>query len=127
VAITMDWTATFRRLAGLGRDPKGEDGIDLMPVLAREEPERERTLFWRRKKGPVRKSVEEGRAVRHGHWKLVEQTESGEQMLFNLKTDRGESINLAKDHPNLVKQLIGRLDAWEESVASTFPVDNVRE
>lgn len=79
VGIIMDWTATFRRLAGLAADPAGEDGIDLLPILTGKEPQRDRTLFWRRKKGPVRKSVEEGRAVRQGPWKLVEQATGGHQ------------------------------------------------
>jgi N-acetylgalactosamine-6-sulfatase len=113
VGITMDWTATFRRLAGLATDPAGEDGIDLLPILTAKEPTRERTLFWRRKKGPVRKSVEEGRAVRHGSWKLVEQA-TGERYLFDLQSDIGESRNLIDEHPDLADRLHKELDAWEQ-------------
>jgi len=61
VSITMDWAATFRRSAGLASDRAGEDGIDLLPLITGKAPARDRTLFWRRKKGPVRKKVEEGR------------------------------------------------------------------
>jgi arylsulfatase A-like enzyme len=118
VGITMDWTATFRRLAGLEEDPDGEDGIDLLPMLAGHEPERERSLFWRRKKGPVRKKVEEGRAIRHGRWKLVEQIASGEQFLFDLDADPSETKNLIAEHPELARSLHERLDAWEASVDS---------
>jgi N-acetylgalactosamine-6-sulfatase len=118
VGITMDWTATFRRLAGLEEDPNGEDGIDLLPMLARHGPKRERSLFWRRKKGPVRKLVEEGRAIRQGRWKLVEQIASGERFLFDLDADPTETQNLIAEHPELARSLHDQLDAWEASVDS---------
>jgi N-acetylgalactosamine-6-sulfatase len=115
VGITMDWTATFRRLAGIAADPVGEDGIDLLPILTDKVAQRERTLFWRRQKGPVRKSVEEGRAVRQGPWKLVEQA-TGERHLFHLPSDIGETRNLLDQHPDLAEQLHAELDAWERRV-----------
>lgn len=120
VGITMDWTATFRRLAGIAADPVAEDGIDLLPILTGKEPERERTLFWRRKKGVIRKSVEEGRAVRHGPWKLVEQA-TGERFLFHLTEDTGETRNLLDEQPGLAAKLTAELDAWERSVDSRSP------
>jgi N-acetylgalactosamine-6-sulfatase len=116
VGITMDWTATFRRLAGLAAPTSGEDGIDLTPLLTGQEPLRERTLFWRRKKGPVRKSVKEGRAVRHGRWKLIEQVEGARRYLFDLAADPGESRNLIDAHPQLARELSELLDAWEASL-----------
>ncbi len=116
VGITMDWTATFRRLAGSGPDPLGEDGIDLLPILRSGEQEKSRTLFWRRKHGPKRKGFDEGRAVRHGRWKLIEQKEGNEQFLFDLATDPGETKNLIANHPHLASELHEKLDRWEESV-----------
>lgn len=115
--ITMDWTATFRRLAGVGVDSRGEDGIDLLPLLTGTQPEQKRTLFWRRKHGPVRKGFEEGRAVRQGRWKLIEQHDGGERQLFDLTVDRGESQNLIKQHPDVAKRLHKSLDEWEADVA----------
>ena len=120
VGITMDWTATFRRLAGLATDPAGTDGIDLMPIITGEEPTRERILFWRRKKGPVRKKVEEGRAVRCGRWKLIEQA-TGEHYLFDLTSDIGESRNLLDQQRNTASKLHAELDAWERRMDSRSP------
>lgn len=116
VGITMDWTASFRRLAGLNADPEGEDGIDLMPILTGELPLKSRTLFWRRKKGPVRKSIEEGRSVRQGRWKLIEQKESGERFLFNLEIDPGETANQITERADLATKLSKLLDQWEASM-----------
>lgn len=120
VGMTMDWTATFRRLAGLKADPAGEDGIDLLPYLTDAQNAKARTLFWKRKKGPVRKSIIEGRAVREGNWKLIEQA-SGERYLFDLKKDVSETTNLIEDHPDLAQRLSELLDAWELEVAVKEP------
>ena len=116
VGITMDWTVTMRRLAGLGSDPGGEDGIDLMPLLTGELPRQSRTLFWKRKKGPVRKSIEEGRAVRQGAWKFVEESEGGEQFLYNLESDPGETVDRIAEHPELAMTLSSLIDNWESEV-----------
>ncbi len=119
-AITMDWTTTFRRLAGLDADPQGEDGINLFESLTTPESVSERTLFWRRKKGPVRKNIEEGRAVRRGEWKYVEQADGG-RFLYDLEADVGETENVIEDHPALVAELSELLDEWEADVDSETP------
>ena len=54
--ITMDWSATIRRIAGYEADPAREDGIDLMPLLTEQRMAGERSLFWRRKSGPAERS-----------------------------------------------------------------------
>ena len=120
VAITMDWTATFRRIAGLGTDPAGEDGLDLLPILIGDEPTRERTLFWRITNRRSRKTVEEGRAVRRGSWKFIEEA-NGEKSLFDLGIDVGEAHNVIGQHPDLVLDLTGALDAWEERIETSKP------
>lgn len=117
VGITMDWTATFRRLASVASDRAGEDGINLFPILTGKTPARERTLFWRRKKGPVRKQVEEGWAIRQGQWKLVKQA-TGERYLFDLDSDIGEAQNLVDDQPDLADKLEAELVAWEQRMDS---------
>ena len=112
VAITMDWSATFRRAAGLPADRDREDGIDLLPVLTGRSDTIERTLFWRRVPGPIRKKVDEGRAIRSGDWKLIEM-KSGERFLFNLAQDIGEDSDSLGSHPQRARELAGRLNQWE--------------
>ena len=120
VAITMDWTATFRRIAGLGTDPAGEDGLDLLPILTGDEPTQERTLFWRITNRRSRKAVEEGRAVRRGSWKFIEEA-NGKKSLFDLGIDVGEAHNVIDQHPDLVLDLTGALDAWEAVMERVAP------
>ncbi len=120
VTITMDWTATFRRLAGLPEDPAGEDGIDLMPILTGKAPVQDRTLFWRRITDENRKVDEPSRAVRDGKWKLNEFTqEGGERYLFDLSQDMSETTNVIAEHPEVAKALSAKLDAWEKEMAAS--------
>ena len=114
-SITMDWTATFRRLAGLPADPAGEDGVDLLPVLKGRAASGERTLFWRRRKSTHRKKVIEGHAVRSGNWKLIAFAD-GERHLFNLADDISETKDLADQRPDLVNQLLAKIKAWDQDV-----------
>lgn len=55
-------------------------------------------------------------AIRSGPWKLIEFFETGELELYNLETDLGESINVARKHPELVESLYARLIQWRERV-----------
>jgi arylsulfatase A-like enzyme len=116
VGITMDWTATFRRLAGLPVDSAGEDGISLLPTLKSPDEIRDRTLFWRRRPSARRKNVREGRAVRNGSWKLITFAD-GDRHLFNLANDPSESNDLVDKEPELVKQLQTAIDQWEQNAS----------
>jgi len=111
-AITMDLSATFVALAG-AKPPPGHalDGINLIPVLSGEQPEKERTFFWR-----VDRSTRKQKAVRHGKWKYV-QDGVVVDMLFDLENDIGERHDLAYQHPEIVADLKARLKAWEDEMA----------
>lgn len=111
--ITMDWSATIRRMAGLPKDEALEDGIDLLPMMTGRKPVVERTLFWRRIRGPVRRKTPEGRAVRRGKWKLVEPPD-GEPFLCDLEADVSETRNLITGHSRIAWELKGLLDDWEK-------------
>ena len=115
-AITMDWTATFRSLGKAKYEKGDEDGVDLTPFICEGKKVEERILFWRRKKGPVRKSVVEGRPVRRGNWKLVEQA-NGESFLFDLSRDIEEKTNRIDSNSDLVRELSKELHRWERDVA----------
>ena len=120
VAITMDWTATFRRLAGLGIDLQGEDGMDIFPILTGQKPVQGRTLFWRRTNRRARQNVELGRVVRKGNWKLIER-DGVEPELFDLSIDVGETRNLINQHPELASGMTRELDDWEHRIANSLP------
>jgi arylsulfatase A-like enzyme len=114
VGITMDLTAT---ILAATETPVPEtarlDGINLLPMLERQRPSLERTLFWR-----TNASGHLQKAVRRGDWKLLidGDTRYGAEMIFNLRTDPGERRNLSRERQDLAKQLRPLLDAWEKEV-----------
>lgn len=113
VGITMDWTATMLRLAGV-RPPRERplDGRDLLPVLSGERRPFQRTLFWRRV-GP--NGVQTHRAVRDEDWKLIE-SRDGTVRLYDLPRDIAETDDLAATQPTRVARLRKLLDRWEAEV-----------
>jgi arylsulfatase A-like enzyme len=54
------------------------------------------------------------RWVREGDWKLIVSAEKKDNELFNLARDPHEKNELAKKEPARVKQLVKRLDQWEQ-------------
>ena len=113
VGITMDWSATILKLAGLL--PSAEhplDGIDLLPVLSGDTQTAERTLCWRRVKEPIRKKVRPHRALRQGYWKYIDEPD-GRRYLYNLSRDIGETENLVDQQPQRVARMKRLLDDWE--------------
>ena len=116
----LDVAATFVRAAGgeppapgarserpgrKGRNRPIYDGVDLVPHLAGTlaEPPHE-VLFWR--------MALRGSAVRAGRWKLVRPNSQPAQ-LFDLAVDIGETTDLATEHPEVLRRLLGRIVAWE--------------
>lgn len=109
VGITMDLTASI--LAATGTTVPAEarlEGINLLPVLGGRAREVERTLFWRVAGARTQQ------AVRSGEWKLV--IDSGRAMLFNLRSDIGERVNVIGQRSDIARRLRQQLTAWQEDV-----------
>jgi arylsulfatase A-like enzyme len=56
-------------------------------------------------------------AIRSGKWKLIESTDNQKQKLHNLydlSIDQGETNDVAKNHPEIVKKLATALDETRE-------------
>ena len=62
--------------------------------------------------------------IQIGEWKLMEYLEDGKLELYNLRTDLGESKNLAKEMPDKAKELHARLVAWRKEVNAPMPTPN---
>ncbi len=110
-AITMDLTATFLSMArGAAAPDRPLDGIDLIPILTGQQPERSRTLCWR-----INRNTRVQKAIRHGPWKYV-QDGGYLSFLYNLEDDISERKNLSFRHPEIVRDLKQKLAAWESDV-----------
>jgi arylsulfatase A-like enzyme len=78
------------------------EGVSLKPAFSAKSLSRKQPLFWEH---------EGNRAVRDGDWKLVAK-ENKPWELYDLKTDRSETHNLAAEKPELAKELEARWDTY---------------
>ncbi|MBM3851882.1 MAG: arylsulfatase [Verrucomicrobia bacterium] len=120
----VDLMATCVDLAGAnypgtfnGKPIQPMEGMSLKPLLVSSSPSlpislSSRLLFWEH---------EGNAAVRRSDWKLVRYEFRGAWELYNLKTDRTEQRDLAREQPALAAELAGLWDAWAKR-AHVLPV-----
>lgn len=93
-----DFLPTAAELAGVA-PPKGIDGQSIVPALLENKPVQQDFLYW--------EFHEKGfsQAVRMGSWKAVRREPASMLELYNLKTDLGETNNVAAAHPEVVAKI----------------------
>jgi len=114
----IDLAPTLAGIAGIPRADQRLDGQPLKDVLLGKSTEsRKRPVFFRR---PPDRDSYYGEsdlpdlAVRDGDWKLLCEYDGSMTQLYNLKTDRGETTNVAKENPEIVERLTQSLLAWHQ-------------
>ena len=103
-----DVLPTCAEIAGI-ESPKGIDGISYLPALLGDmaRQKKHEYLYWA--------FYERGgkEAVRMGHWKGVRNNKGakpdGPIELYDLRTDIGETTNIADKHPDVVKKIDSRM------------------
>lgn len=80
-------------------------GKSLVPVLTgvAKEVNREEPIFWERAGN---------KAVRRGKWKLVSDYGKNTWELYDVEKDRGETTDLAAEHPEIVRELSFEYQRW---------------
>src|ERR1041384_617771 len=119
----VDLYPTILEMAG-ARQPLGYklDGESLVPVLTGTGGPSPRSLFWH---FPAYLEPDSGRrgpwkatpcsAIRQGDWKLIEFFEDSHLELYTLRTDIGETKNLAAARLDKANELQRALVAWRSS------------
>ncbi|MGQ0636070.1 MAG: sulfatase [Planctomycetaceae bacterium] len=106
--VSLDIFATAMAVAG-GALPTDRvyDGVNLIPYLTgqRGDPPHV-TLFWR---------YGQSLALRHGPWKL-HKTDDYPAQLYDLRSDIGETTDLAQRLPDRVKELEAELQCWNDQL-----------
>lgn len=104
-ALTMDLYPTLLEVAGV---PVTHfiDGQSFLPTLQGQEQDwQERYLFFSRREGNLRYNGKTIEAVRHGPWKLLQNSPFTPLELYNLETDPLETTNLAGEESEVFERL----------------------
>ncbi|MBD2361099.1 sulfatase [Anabaena minutissima FACHB-250] len=113
VIITFDLTATILAATGTSFHPNyPPDGQNLLPLLRGERSEFSRTLFWRFR-APIQTRQ---KAVRSGDWKYL--SLGGQEYLFNLATDPGETVDLKTSNTQVFTRLRNQFEHWNLQMLS---------
>jgi len=122
--IQLDVFPTALTAAGVRVDPAWRlDGVNLLPFLTTDQARRPHDLLYWRLGGTM--------AIRKGDWKLVKTSDGplgpvadparladlSDAELFNLADDMGETKNVARDHPAIVKDLSAAWQRWNRELA----------
>jgi arylsulfatase A-like enzyme len=121
---SMDLYPTLLAIAGLPPRPEQHvDGFSLVPLLRGGDTLEREALFWHFPHYHGSGNRPSG-ALRLGDLKLVEWFEDGRTELYDLKTDPGETNNIAKRDSREVDRLYDMLARWRVSVDAAMPTAN---
>jgi arylsulfatase A-like enzyme len=104
-----DMLPTLCEIAGV-KTPAGIDGVSMAPTLmGRAQKQKPEWLYWElprfdAKANQFRDEVPM-QAARHGDWKVVRPKPEGALELYNLKTDRAETTDLAAKEPKVLAEM----------------------
>jgi arylsulfatase A-like enzyme len=93
-----DFLPTAAEAVGL-KPPAGIDGLSMLPMLSGRRQRSHDFLYWEFHE----RGLEQ--AVRMGDWKAVRHSADGPIELYDLKTDRGETRDVAAQHPEVVRRI----------------------
>jgi len=109
-----DFLPTAAELAG-SKPPSRLDGISVVPALLGQPQASHPFLYW--------EFHEHGfaRAVRMGDWKGLRRGRHGAMELFDLRSDLRESNDIARNHPEIVKQIADIMET-ARTESPDFPI-----
>src|SRR5690606_25465057 len=89
-----------------GNDILPMEGMSFLPLMLGKSMDRSTPLYWEH---------EGNRAMLNGEWKIVSNVKEPWQ-LYNLRTDRTETKNVAQENPEIVSSMVAKYNIWAEKV-----------
>jgi len=86
------------------------DGFDMMPILRGEAKSPREEMFWQRR---------DEKAARIGNWKWSDSAKA--KGLYDLSTDIGETKDLSKEKPEVVKMMKQKFADWQTEMVASEP------
>ena len=110
--LTMDIYPTLLDAAGVPVTHFIDGGSFLPTLHGEDQPWEERYLFFSRREGGLRYNGKTIEAVRHGPWKLLQNSPFTPLELYNLEDDPLETTNRAADEPYVFNRLAAALRGY---------------
>ncbi|MBB6096233.1 arylsulfatase A-like enzyme [Povalibacter uvarum] len=111
LVMSMDWLPTLLAAgSGVVDAVYPSDGIDVIPMLAKERAVQERTVFWR---------TQWAHAARRGSWKYYAHADL--EYLYDLAADESESANQRLKQPRIAAELREAYEAWNAAMQPIPP------
>ncbi len=107
---TIDFFPTILSMAGVSDPAYKTDGVNILPLLEKGTIA-ERPLFWHYPHYS-NQGGDPGSAVRLGHFKLIDDFETGRQELYDLTNDISETNDISSEMPDKTKELYNLLKEW---------------
>lgn len=123
--VGYDLFPTFCRLAGVKENiPSNLEGGDISHLFSGattpvSRPNEDLVFHFPHYQGDTPHSE-----IRHGDYKLLEFYETGERLLFNLKTDLAERNDISKTNPEITADLANRLKTYLTGSGAAMPKPN---
>jgi len=119
----IDLLPTALSLFGAPADPS-LDGLDISPLWRDgAAPSEDRPLFSEADHNNEENDII--RSVRYGGYKLVRNRLTGEEFLFDLRRDPGETTSLIDEEPEIARRLGGAIDAFDQAEAAGVPLSDL--
>lgn len=117
---SLDMFPTIMETAKINKELAGLEGVSLWPLLRDEGQLNERALYWHFPH--FRKSGQDmGAAIREGDWKLIWDFETDSVFLYNLEKDLAEANNLTDSHSGIARDLLSKLQSWQNETYAEMP------
>lgn len=122
--LAADLYPTMLGLAGVSAATiDSQSFLSLLDGGEAEPPSRPLVWHYPHKWGPNGPGLEPFTAWREGDWKLIWLYESGRWELFDLKSDPGETHDLAQERHEVLTRLQAGMRAWMEATEAQRPLD----
>jgi arylsulfatase A-like enzyme len=126
---SVDFYPTFLEVAGV-KPTSGYvlDGVSILPTLLTGKAIERDAIYWHFPgylgAGNDKWRTKPAGAIRSGDFKLIEFFEDNHVELYNLKEDLSQKHDLAKERPELAKELHDKLIAWRKDTNAKMPTAN---
>lgn len=117
VVTAVDLLPTFLEIAGLELPNEYKpDGESVLTAFKGDDFKRTKPIYWEWEGPKLRESIWPKLGIRDGRWKLITNKDLPKTELYDLENDWAETVDVSSDYPNIVEQLLGKVNTWEKTL-----------